>query len=69
MMHLRKFVEWQTRAAAQVSFDEEEGAALEDAATEAHWETRAFADHGYVQRAMCLTADYSDEWFSTGGKS
>ena len=69
MLHLRKIVEWQTRAAAQVSFDEEEGAALEDAATAAHWKTRAFADYGDGQRAMCLTADYSDEWFLSGDKS
>ena len=52
-----KFVEWQRIAAAQNSFDEEEGAVLEDAAAAAHWKTRAFAAYGVGQRDMCRAAD------------
>ena len=60
---------WLKQPRAQGTFDEEEGAALEDAAHAAYWKTRAFAGHGEGQADMCRAADYTDEWFNTGDRS
>ena len=63
-----KFIAWRNSAPTGHSSDEEEGAALEDAAMAAHWKTRAFSAHGSGQMDMCRSADYTDEWFGTPDK-
>ena len=49
--------------------DEEIGAALEHELVETSWKTRAFENKGELQTKFYRAADYTDEWFSDGGKA